>query len=62
MLLDMDAYIESTQSGESKVPNGIVVGDCLESLRCLPDASVALIHTSPPYNIGDYVLDEPTLT
>lgn len=35
--------------------NTIVVGDCLEVLTMFPDASVDLIHTSPPYNIGkDY--------
>jgi adenine-specific DNA-methyltransferase len=27
-------------------------GDCLDLLRMLPDASVDLVVTSPPYNIG----------
>jgi len=33
------------------VQDRIVVGDCLEALRRMPDCSVDLIHTSPPYNI-----------
>jgi adenine-specific DNA-methyltransferase len=33
------------------VEDRIVVGDCLEALRHMPDCSVDLIHTSPPYNI-----------
>ncbi len=33
----------------------LLEGDCLDSLRSLPDESVQLILTSPPYNIGkDY--------
>jgi adenine-specific DNA-methyltransferase len=28
------------------------VGDCLELLACMPDSSVQLVVTSPPYNIG----------
>lgn len=31
--------------------NRIVLGDCLSTLRQLPDDCVDLIHTSPPYNI-----------
>lgn len=27
-------------------------GDCLDLLRCIPDESIQLIVTSPPYNIG----------
>lgn len=30
----------------------VVVGDCLEVLRSLPESSVDVIVTSPPYNIG----------
>ncbi|MBX3509946.1 MAG: site-specific DNA-methyltransferase [Hyphomonadaceae bacterium] len=30
----------------------IVVGDCLQVLECLPAASVDVVVTSPPYNIG----------
>lgn len=40
--------------GEDSLPtatNHIVLGDCLDVLRKLPDESVQLIHTSPPYNI-----------
>ena len=32
--------------------NRIYLGDCLELLRKLPDESVQLVVTSPPYNIG----------
>lgn len=32
--------------------NTIIVGNCLNVLPLLPDESVDLIHTSPPYNIG----------
>jgi len=33
----------------------LLVGDCLDSLKSIPDNSVRLIVTSPPYNIGkDY--------
>jgi hypothetical protein len=30
----------------------IAPGDCLETLRTLPDGLVKLIITSPPYNLG----------
>ena len=30
----------------------VVHGDCLQFLRSLPDASVDVVVTSPPYNIG----------
>jgi len=30
----------------------VVHGDCLQFLRALPDASVDVVVTSPPYNIG----------
>lgn len=33
----------------------IVVGDCIEVMRSLPDASVQIVFADPPYNIGmDY--------
>jgi adenine-specific DNA-methyltransferase len=34
-----------------RATNRIVLGDCLQTLRALPDGAVDLIHTSPPYNI-----------
>ncbi len=30
----------------------VIHGDCLQFLRALPDASVDVVVTSPPYNIG----------
>jgi site-specific DNA-methyltransferase (adenine-specific) len=30
----------------------IILGDCLEQMRLLPDASIDVCVTSPPYNIG----------
>jgi adenine-specific DNA-methyltransferase len=39
-------------SGLSAVQNHIVVGDCVSVLKSLPDNSVDLVHTSPPYNIA----------
>lgn len=30
----------------------IAAGDCLESLRAIPDGSIQLVITSPPYNLG----------
>jgi DNA modification methylase len=32
--------------------DGIICGDCRESLRALPDASIHMAITSPPYNVG----------
>lgn len=32
--------------------NQIVIGDCLEELKCLPDASTQLIIADPPYNLA----------
>lgn len=31
----------------------IICGDCLEIMRKIPDGSIDLIVTSPPYNIGN---------
>lgn len=31
--------------------NQIIIGDCLEVMRTLPDASIDLVVTSPPYNL-----------
>ena len=30
----------------------VILGDCLDTLRTLPNASVDVVVTSPPYNIG----------
>lgn len=32
----------------------LYLGDCLATMKTLPDASVDLIFTSPPYNLQDY--------
>lgn len=37
-------------------------GDCLKLLRQIPDRSVALIVTSPPYNVGKPYEDKTSLT
>ena len=29
-----------------------ILGDCLEKLKEIPDKSISIITTSPPYNIG----------
>lgn len=42
---------EEPQEALVRATNHIVLGDCLDTLRALPDGSVNLIHTSPPYNI-----------
>ena len=35
--------------------NKILCGDCLEVMKCIPDDSIDLVVTSPPYNCGiDY--------
>ncbi len=41
-----------SKSGLDKV-NQIICGDCLEVLKTLPDNSVDLVVTSPPYNLGN---------
>lgn len=45
-----DSAIESTFKSTAKVV--IMPGDCLKTLQTLPDNSIKLIITSPPYNIG----------
>jgi len=32
-------------------PNSIIVGDCIETLKALPDRSVDLVFADPPYNL-----------
>ena len=32
--------------------NQIICGDCLEVMKCIPDKSVDLVLTDPPYNVG----------
>ncbi len=54
MLITLDEFIErisKTEGSLATVENRIVVGDCLTALRYIPDSTVDLIHTSPPYNI-----------
>lgn len=43
----------------TEVPrNKILIGDCLESLRTLPDSSVHCVVTSPPYwGLRQYLFD-----
>lgn len=47
-------YQNATISEELTPSESIVVypGDCLASLKTIPDESLQLIVTSPPYNIG----------
>jgi len=48
--LHKDLTIENTFSKENNVT--LFLGDCLEFLQQIPDESIQLIVTSPPYNIG----------
>lgn len=43
----------------TEVPrNKILIGDCLDSLRTLPDSSVHCVVTSPPYwGLRQYLFD-----
>ncbi len=44
--------VPAVQNSEPKLPlNQILVGDCREMLRSLPDKSVDLIFADPPYNL-----------
>ncbi|MBA3530865.1 MAG: site-specific DNA-methyltransferase [Ardenticatenales bacterium] len=45
-----DLYIPTSFDPENQVT--LYLGDCLEFLATLPDESVQLVITSPPYNIG----------
>jgi adenine-specific DNA-methyltransferase len=45
------ARLEESAGALWTVEDRIVVGDCLTALRHMPDCSVDLVHTSPPYNI-----------
>lgn len=54
MLLSLEEFISglaSTEGSLSAVENHIVVADCLTALRYMPECSVDVVHTSPPYNI-----------
>jgi adenine-specific DNA-methyltransferase len=42
--------------------DSIILGDCLEMLRAVPEQSVDLIVSSPPYNIGKEYEDRQHLT
>lgn len=39
-------------SGEGGFLDSVIPGDCLETLRGLPEACASLVFTSPPYNVG----------
>lgn len=43
--------IGTTSLNVGSVLNKIINGDCLEVMRALPDKSIDLIVTSPPYNL-----------
>ena len=46
-------YLIAAPSQPGRIPaNHIVLGDAIEVLAGLPDDSVGLVHTSPPYNIN----------
>lgn len=50
--LDADTALARLETdGVAGIQNHIVHGDCLDVLPHLPDESVRLVHTSPPYNI-----------
>ena len=36
---------------KSKVHNSVLIGECVEQLRKLPDQSVDLVFADPPYNL-----------
>lgn len=38
----------------------IVIGDCLEKMKLLPDRSIDLIITDPPYNLGLFMKNRGT--
>lgn len=46
----LDITIPSAFSHENRVT--LYHGDCMEFLQTIPDGSVQLVVTSPPYNIG----------
>ena len=51
-ILSKEDFIALIQEGGLPlVENHIVVGDCVELLKFLPEGCVGLVHTSPPYNI-----------
>ena len=45
-----DAHIAESFSPSERII--VYPGDCIDFLRCIPDNSMQLIITSPPYNIG----------
>ncbi len=36
-----------------KYINKVIQGDCLELMKCIPDESIDMVLTSPPYNLGN---------
>ena len=48
---DIPTHNENTQNMIEEFLNRIINGDCLEVLRQLPDNSIDLVVTSPPYNL-----------
>ena len=45
---------------QSKQPFQLMHGDCVEMMRNVPDHSVDLIITDPPYNLGNFMRDRQT--
>ena len=43
----------------AKLPlDRIIVGDCIEELKLLPEASIDLVFADPPYDLSDAELEE----
>lgn len=44
---------EVTLTNKEVLPNSLIMGDCLEVMKHIPDGSVDLILTDPPYGFRD---------
>ena len=44
-------YLDTESINVSRYVNCIIQGDCLEIMRKMPDKSIDIIITSPPYNL-----------
>ena len=53
MTVDIMEYrdIDTESINVSRYVNCIIQGDCLEIMRKMPDKSIDIIITSPPYNL-----------
>ncbi len=63
-ILTRDDFVSRIREGGLPlVENHVVVGDCLDLLKYLPEGCVDLVHTSPPYNIDkQYQSGQPDLS